>query len=205
MESPARAAKNTRREFDLGQWIGRRQAFGFLAARCSAADAECLQRIRDGRLYRSHAKDWREFCEKQLHMSKSNVNRLIYLWTLYGERYFQVAQFTRISPPTYSSISGHVTDDGIAFNGEVIPFREENAARIAAAVAVLSESRIVKPPPVPGVHQQLMIAQEQGWRLVEKLRTIHEEFGNSPRLSETVTNLAGIFGKLRIDVEQSQS
>ena len=32
--------------YELGQWMGRKQAFSGLAGRCSAADAECLCRIR---------------------------------------------------------------------------------------------------------------------------------------------------------------
>ena len=32
---------------DLGAWLGRHQAFGMIANRCTAADAECLKTIRD--------------------------------------------------------------------------------------------------------------------------------------------------------------
>ena len=29
--------------YELGEWMGRKQAFSSLAGRCSAADAECLR------------------------------------------------------------------------------------------------------------------------------------------------------------------
>jgi hypothetical protein len=37
--------------FELGQMVGSRRAFGTVAGRCSAADAACLRRIRDEKLY----------------------------------------------------------------------------------------------------------------------------------------------------------
>ncbi|HUI80868.1 MAG TPA: hypothetical protein VLY24_23240 [Bryobacteraceae bacterium] len=36
--------------FDLGTWLGRKQAFGLMAGKCSAADAECLRNIREQKL-----------------------------------------------------------------------------------------------------------------------------------------------------------
>ena len=60
---------------ELYRWLGRRDAFSLMAGRCSAADVECIKRIRDNKLYLAVARDWEEFCEKELHMSKSNANR----------------------------------------------------------------------------------------------------------------------------------
>jgi hypothetical protein len=34
--------KKIDRAFDLGTWLGRRQAFSVVAGRCSAADAQCV-------------------------------------------------------------------------------------------------------------------------------------------------------------------
>jgi len=39
--------------FELGQWLGRKQAFGLIAGKTAAADVECLRRIRDGNLFRA--------------------------------------------------------------------------------------------------------------------------------------------------------
>jgi len=39
--------------YQLGAWMGRKQAFASLAGRCSAADAECLRQIREHKRYRA--------------------------------------------------------------------------------------------------------------------------------------------------------
>ena len=39
--------------YQLGRWMGRKQAFASLAGRCSAADAECLRQARHSKYYRS--------------------------------------------------------------------------------------------------------------------------------------------------------
>src|SRR5262249_13199135 len=51
-----------RRMVELGNWMGRREAFGLMAGRCSAADAECLRRMRDDRSYRDLNCSWEDFC-----------------------------------------------------------------------------------------------------------------------------------------------
>ena len=38
--------------FDIGTWVGRKQAFALVAGRCSAADAEILIEIREKKLFR---------------------------------------------------------------------------------------------------------------------------------------------------------
>jgi len=48
-KTPAGAAPN------LGQWMGRREALGAMAGRCSAAEIECQRRIHNEKLYRGHA------------------------------------------------------------------------------------------------------------------------------------------------------
>src|SRR5947208_12428396 len=45
--NPAEEEEGT---FELGQILGSRRAFSAIAGRCSAADAECLRRIREQRL-----------------------------------------------------------------------------------------------------------------------------------------------------------
>jgi hypothetical protein len=49
---------------DLGTWMGRKQAFASLAGGCSAADAECLRQMRDGKKYRALGMSWAEFCQR---------------------------------------------------------------------------------------------------------------------------------------------
>src|SRR6266567_3755758 len=97
----------------LSKWLGRREAFGLVAGRCSAADVECMRRIRDGKLYLSRAGDWSEFCLNELHMSKSNANHLIGLLDKFGAEYFHIAQITRISVAEYRAIATAVSAHGI--------------------------------------------------------------------------------------------
>jgi len=37
-------------QFQLGEWMGLRQAFGLMAGKAGAADVECLRHIRDEKL-----------------------------------------------------------------------------------------------------------------------------------------------------------
>src|SRR5438034_7327685 len=52
--------------FDLGEMLGSRRAFSAIAGRCSAADAACLRRIREEKLFITRAATWDEFCPKFL-------------------------------------------------------------------------------------------------------------------------------------------
>jgi len=40
------AADSNRQGLDLGNWLGRGQAFSLIANKCSAAQAQCLKNIR---------------------------------------------------------------------------------------------------------------------------------------------------------------
>jgi hypothetical protein len=44
--------------FDVGTWVGRKQAFALAAGRCSAADAEILFEIREQKLFRTVEPTW---------------------------------------------------------------------------------------------------------------------------------------------------
>jgi hypothetical protein len=117
---------------------GRRDAFSLMAGRCSAADVQCLKRIRDNKLYRGFAKDWEEFCDKYLHMSRSNTNRMILLQDEFGDEYFYITQATRVSLKDYRAyVAPAVRDGAIECNGEAIPLIPENSDRLAVAVATL--------------------------------------------------------------------
>jgi hypothetical protein len=63
--------------FELGQWIGRRQAFALTAGKTAAADVECLRRIRDGNLFRAKGVDGAGFCEQYAGVTSSYANRLL--------------------------------------------------------------------------------------------------------------------------------
>lgn len=64
---------------ELGIALGQNFAFGLVAGRCSAAQAEALRRLRDERLCKQCAETWLEFCPKYLKMSKPEADRTIKL------------------------------------------------------------------------------------------------------------------------------
>jgi hypothetical protein len=75
-------------EFELGIILGSRIAFASVAGRCSAADAECMRRMRDEKLYLHRAPTWEEFCPQYLGLSKAQANRVIRYLGEFGPDYF---------------------------------------------------------------------------------------------------------------------
>ena len=43
---------------ELGMVLGQRRAFAMVAGRCSAAEADCLRKIRDEKTYLKFASNW---------------------------------------------------------------------------------------------------------------------------------------------------
>src|SRR5215471_15404041 len=113
--------------FDLGVAMGQSQALNLVAGRCTAAQAACLRRIRNEKLFLEFSDSWEEFCPAHLGISRSEANRLIGLLDEFGPGYHQVAQFTRISPATYRAIASKVQDGALHFDGEEIDLCVENA------------------------------------------------------------------------------
>lgn len=136
-ESCPEAVAPSSGEFDLGAWLGRSQAFGMMAGRASAADAECLRYIRDQKLYKCKTPSWREFCARYLGACRAHVDRIIQHLEEFGPEFFQLTQLTRISPETYRAIAPQVTKDGLRLGDEVIALSPENNTRLSAAVAKL--------------------------------------------------------------------
>jgi hypothetical protein len=145
--------------FDLGTWLGRRQAFGAIAGRCSAAEAECLRRIRHDKLYKGRAEHWSDFCTRHLNMTKQNADRIIRLLEEFGPAYFQLSQITRISPETYRQIASAVSEEGLRVHGDIIALEPSNSEKLAAAVAQLRAPK--KPEVTPTGWDRLATAQRQ--------------------------------------------
>jgi hypothetical protein len=134
-------------DFDLGNWLGMRRAFGMMAGRATAADAECLRRIRDDQMYLAKASTWDEFCEQYLGASRSQANRVIHYLEEFGPEFFHLTELTRMSPEAYRAIAAHVKTEGLEFQGEVIPLAPQNAQRVTAAVNELRKR--VESPKTP--------------------------------------------------------
>ena len=136
-------------EFDLGTWLGRRQAFGLMAGKAAAADVDCLRQIRDARMYKSKCGEWGEFCTQYLGVSKTQVNRMIQCLEKFGPRYFELTQLTRVSPQAFDAIAPHLTGEGLTLDGETFALRADNSRQVAAAVAELRKRADAAPAKSP--------------------------------------------------------
>ena len=126
---------------NLGTWLGRHQAFGLIAKRCSAADAECLKAIRDQGEYKQLGLSWEQFCEQYAGVSRVEANRQIHYLEEFGANYFRMCELMPISPETYRLIAGAVTEAGLECDEEQIALEPRNRARIAAAVKAARSSK----------------------------------------------------------------
>src|SRR5947208_4591154 len=120
MEEIKEPIDDKKQVLDLGILLGQRKAFGIVAGRCSAAQAECLRQARDQKTYLKFAPGWAEFCEQYLHMSNRTADRIIALWKKHGRVYFETAALTGITPAEFERIKPAVRDDGIHVGNEVI-------------------------------------------------------------------------------------
>jgi hypothetical protein len=164
-------------ELRLGTLLGRRQAFGLIAARCSAADAASLREIRDQKSYRSLGKTWVEFCSEHLGMSNTHANRLIGFLDEFGPAYFEMAQFTGISPETYRTIAPAIQDHALHHDGQVIALLPENMEKLTQAVEQLRRTAV--PPPAPRQASDRVAGIER--RLVQVAAEISELARSEPR------------------------
>ena len=133
-------AKSPANANELERWLGRREAFGMIAGRCSAADVECLRQIRKRKLYLAEAPNWNEFCTNNLKSSRRKIDTDIRLIEKHGPPIFHLMQITRITAADCPVIAPHVTADGLMLDGEVIALLPENAGRLAEAVSRLLEA-----------------------------------------------------------------
>lgn len=124
---------------ELGKWIGRREAFGAIAGRCSAAEIESLRRIRDSRLYQEMNCTWEEFCSRYLHVTKRTVDLEISYLRRFGPAFFTLRQLARVSVREYARIAGQISEEGVHVDGNVVALIPENGEALAGAVGTLLE------------------------------------------------------------------
>jgi hypothetical protein len=192
---------------ELFRWLGRRDAFSLMAGRCSAADAECIKRLRDTKLYLKRAKDWEQFCDKFLHMSKSKANFLLRLLDEFGPAYFYIAQVTRIGVKEYRAcIAPAVSERRLECGGEAIEIVPENSERIAQAVATLQAKATACEAPAEAepekpIADQVAAHIERVRGELEELRHLrYRNGGPHSGLTVAVNSLFAEIGKLLVDV-----
>ena len=122
---------------EVGVALGQNHAFGLIAGRCSAAQAEGLRRLREEKLYKRCTEKWDDFCSRFLNLSRAEANRTIRLWEEFGAAYFELSQLTRVSPETFRAIAPAIQDGALHYQGEAIQLNSENSRRVAAVVAEL--------------------------------------------------------------------
>ena len=159
--------QNDEEMMNLGAWLGRHQAFGLIANRCSAADAECLKAIRDGGTYKQLGLTWEQFCTKHAGVSRVHAERQIHYLEEFGGNYFRFAEVMPISPGTYRLIAGAVSDEGLECDGQLIPLVRENREKVAAAVTAMRASGSAGKagsPAISGVRKRLdaLLAEAHG-------------------------------------------
>ena len=123
----------------LAQWMGRREAFGLVAGRRSAADIEIIRRIREDKLYANQGCTWDEFCVRHLRVSRRTVDREIAHLREFGPAFFTVRQLTHIAAEDYRKIAPHVSADGITVDGALVPLDPRHGEPLTAAVERLLE------------------------------------------------------------------
>ena len=203
IEAPPPVASGEDTDEELFRWLGRRDAFSLMAGRCSAAHAECIKRIRESKRYLKHAKDWEDFCEKVLHMSKSKANHLLRLLDEFGHAYFYIAEVTGISVKDYRAcIAPAVSDRGLVCNGETIGIAPENNDKIAQAVALLRATAAPAEAETPRPMADQVLAHVRVVRgALDELRHLRYRHGRpDASLSREVESLLQEVGTLLVDV-----
>lgn len=183
---------------ELDQLIGERRAFSRISDSCSAADAECLRRMREEKLYLSKGLNWDEFCPKYLGISKTEANRIIRRFDEFGQSYFDVSRIVRISPEGYRAIAPAVKDNAIEWNGERIALIRENAKQVAAAIHSLraeAEARTNPEDEAPAVskdptYDRLCQIDRRANQLLAELREICQASINGSRDRQMVKSIA---------------
>jgi hypothetical protein len=141
--------------FEMGTWAGRRQAFGVIANKCSAADAECLKNLREGKHYKSFGMTWEEFCPQHVGISRTQADRLISQLEEFGAAYFDLSKQMRIPAEAFRDISGSIVENSIEYNGEKIPISTENSHRVAEVVSALRRQAAQSSRPPATARQNL--------------------------------------------------
>jgi hypothetical protein len=141
---------------EVWTWVGRRQAFGLIANKCSAADAECLKQLRESKHYKGITSNWEDFCPRYLCISRAQADKVIHRLEEFGTAYFALSQIVRIPEDAYRAIAGSISDHAIEFNGEKIPICAENGRLIAEVVKYLRDEATVATRCLDGLAESIV-------------------------------------------------
>ncbi len=125
--------------FDVGTLLGRHQAFGLIANKCSAADAFTLREIREEKLHRKLHLSWEDFCKAYTGISHKTADRIIANLDEFGESYFKLSGILPIRAAMYREIASKISDNTLEVDGRKIEINRENTLELMDAVSRLRD------------------------------------------------------------------
>jgi len=190
---------DTTKALELGKLLGQRKAFGLIAGRCSAAHAAALREIRDAKKYEALCASWDEFCENELHVSRSQANRIIKYLEEFGPAYFELTQLMPVSPREYRELAPAIADHRIEVNGKSIALIPEKADEVAAAVEELRRKAAAakaEARPASAPRDRLASLDRDCRRLAAEFEDLSRLMGDGDR-KELSSVLVNTIGRLR--------
>jgi hypothetical protein len=189
---------------ELGIMLGQRRAFGMIAGRCSAAQAECLRKVREEKRYLKLAPNWEVFCETFLKINRRTADRVIALLKKHGTLYFETAALTGITPAEFGRIEHAIQQDGIHTGSDVIALIPENAARAVEAVARLQAdaATAVHAGPSAAAYEQIDELKKRGRQLYAGFHKTAKGTGiiERPWIVGAIKELQQMFNRLELEI-----
>src|SRR3954454_11238731 len=129
--------KNSEDAFKLGTWLGRQQALGLIAGRCTVAEFECMVETYENKLYLALEPTWEEYCKNRLGISRRTAERMMRAYRQQGPKLAKLNCFIRIRPTEYQRFDAVLTEEGLLHGGEIIAIEPHNTPRLAQAVEAI--------------------------------------------------------------------
>jgi hypothetical protein len=94
-----------------------------------------LEYLRESRSYKTQlGLTWSEFCVQYADISSSHANSMIRRRQVWGDAYFRLIFFVRLSPSLYRKIVSHVNIDGVEIDGRRVAFTWQNTNELSDIV-----------------------------------------------------------------------
>jgi hypothetical protein len=202
MEDNKTQENQTQDMFDLGAWLGRKQAFTLLAGRCSAATVVCLRKIREGKRYRALGLTWEEFCRQRAGVSRAWADKVIQQLEQLGPAWFELSAVTRITPDQFRQIADAVTDEGLTYAGDTIEIIPENAPMLSQAIEILTSAPADEFVPEPP--DRTLARAERFMRSaladLERLAAMRLDIADQEKLSSTLSAARNTLERISLSV-----
>jgi hypothetical protein len=183
-------------DVELGEWLGRRQAYSLVAGTCSAADAKCLNEIRENKKYKRLGLNWEDFCKQRLGMHRATADEIIRQFREFGAAYFTLRQITGVTPDEYRVIRGQIEDGSLQWRDGSIPIQAEQAPRLLEAVRDLAPPPMKNPKPPAGADDgptPILLAEEallEAEVQIKKLSKFRVSYEDRQRISDLISKLS---------------